>query len=413
MRWVALGCWLVLFLMIVTLSPVWGVHDEPYYYRYAEIIGRLGFTERMMVHLPGSPGPLYGIVQWLAWPFTGLHPVSFRLVNLFFGGLTMLFLAKASNAWRLGETWAAPTAFISNPVVWLMLGVGLSDIPAVCFTALFAWGVARWLQAGDSLAEQWPYAVGAGLALGVAATGRQTALAMAAAPFLYALLRRRSHLLSSIVLGLAVLVPIAPCVLIWKGLKPPNLHTVKGGLAPEFLVWSFAYLGLFVTLANARMLLDSWRMALRGFALGMALNLVTQWIHFTPMKFFVVQKLPAWEPTISLLAGSVMAGAAAATVAVLVERLLRAASSASLAWSSIASLLMACTPIAISSNFSRRYTALGEVVYVLCALSAGPLPRWQPAVWVVGAIAGALTNWSYYQLSGWVLEWKYVLPQGE
>src|SRR5262249_15146001 len=93
----AVGGLMLLFLMIA-VSPSGAVYDEPYYIQYAQLLDKVGVSTQFLNLLPGTPGPLVALVQYLAKPLTGITPLGIRVVNALSLVICMILCALTARA---------------------------------------------------------------------------------------------------------------------------------------------------------------------------------------------------------------------------------------------------------------------------------------------------------------------------
>ena len=70
---------------MVAISPRFLIFDEPQHIEGARLLAA-GASLRQVLDAPlqSAPGPLYPLVHWMLYPFTGFEAPGIRYANLFF-----------------------------------------------------------------------------------------------------------------------------------------------------------------------------------------------------------------------------------------------------------------------------------------------------------------------------------------
>lgn len=106
------------------------VYDEPFYVKYVQLLAHIGISAQFLNALPGTPGPLVALVQYIAAPLTGMAPPGVRAVNASLLLICISLCALAARASGSAHWLTAGLSAISIPTVWPAAGLGLSDMPA-------------------------------------------------------------------------------------------------------------------------------------------------------------------------------------------------------------------------------------------------------------------------------------------
>jgi hypothetical protein len=307
--------------------------------------------------------------------------------------------------------WIPALAVFAVPVTWPIAGLGLSEMPAILALSISVLCLVRWLNARAG--SQWRlclWASFAGLALGIASLGRQNSLALCAVPAMFAL-RNRRMFPSAILYASVACAVVAPVLWIWGGMTPPTRFHVAMGLSLSNALLSLGYAGAILFILAPRFFpwKPLWGAVLLLSAIGT--NSVLPILRITPFHNLAVNLGPVRCAVYSWLASGVLLGVAISVLAVLAYR----------AWTErepcarlgVAGVFwIALTSLAVTNNYSSRYTALALPLFVIAAEPYAPVSRWRIARLVLGATLGALSLRTYYQTPGWELGWPEVFRRG-
>jgi 4-amino-4-deoxy-L-arabinose transferase-like glycosyltransferase len=400
----------VLFAM-ASRSPAYGVYDEPSYIRYAQLLDRFGWSQQFLNHLPGTPGPLVAVVERATAPLTGLALPGIRLVNATLFGLCICVCFVTARAAGSARWIVAGLAVVGIPAAWPVAGLALSDAPAWLFLCICAYLSVRWL---NTPAEDWRslLAWGAlgGLALGVAAMGRQSALVLLAFPvfFAFSAKRRWPSAVAFIVCAAAV---IGPILWTWKGLAPPTGFRVHVGLSPAYACQSFACAAVIMGLLAPRFYL--WRPVWVTGALGAGLlvNATTGALRFPlpPFASLAHRLGPAELEAYSRYTPALMPALTLYFTGCLAVRCWENRADAAYVLGAFGSFAIALSALAIRDGYSSRYTAMALPFFALVADRHSQATWWKAARIAVGAAMGVVSLSAYYHMHGWELPWDAVL----
>lgn len=251
------------------LSPSQRVFDEDAYAGYVDLLHRHGLSFALLQKLPGAAGPLFAVFHFALEPVTGLDPMLMRLTNFALLPVAIVLVARGLHLLNVADPWPIAAAMLVVPMTWVLAGMALTGMPALVFVAANLVAQLRGLVALEHGQRPLPWFALAGVLLGIAVLGRQTAAVLAVTPFLLVLVDRR--LLGPIVVqaGLAALMGL-PLLIAWHGPVPP-LDDTEAGFAPENVLLSLGYLlAGFLLLARH----SAWLLRWPSLAVGPALVLL-------------------------------------------------------------------------------------------------------------------------------------------
>lgn len=253
--------------IVIAFSRHSPVGDEAWYLNTVPALFRKGLTLDFLRSLPGPAGPLYTFVQALAWPLTGGQAHLARWVSWVFLLLSIFYLAGAWQSAGRPQSWGAAALIAAVPVVQSAGGTALTDMPAFlpfCANLFF-------LTQAISVppARKIRYALLAGLALGIAAAGRQQALGFLLATPLLLSRRALGWTPTAGYLAAAGVIPLF-LFAVWGGLVPPTTGYVSGGISFFYGFCGLGYAGIFYFLFHPHAIVHRpvWFLALFIGSLG-------------------------------------------------------------------------------------------------------------------------------------------------
>jgi hypothetical protein len=347
-----------LILMTVAAKEVHLAHDEGWYLETATTLRAEGLSVDYVRELPGVAGPLYPFVHVLFAPLTGLHQPGIRLVNAALFAISTVFIGLLFRLRRLDHPFASSWHLMATPMVYGVVGVALTDVPALlCFYA----SVPLLLMAvsppapGRPARAVTPYALAslAGLCFGLAVIGRQQYLAALGALPLLALSSRAAWPVL-IAYGAAALPLPAVVFAIWGGLVPPKTQYVEHGITIVHGMLSFGYAGVAYTIYDPRFLIRPRYLAL--IATSIVLHMYFRYSEVLPSIVIVTHHLPSSLVPYYAPAGSgLIIGLGCCIFAELWRIGLTSGDDHQLRYLCAIAFLLLLTPLRINHLFSSRY----------------------------------------------------------
>ena len=364
--WSLLVLSFVALLTAILASPDELVFDEIRYADYPDLVGQFGLSGALLERLNGAAGPLYGVVHFLLKPLTRLDPVAMRLANLslFLAvmGLIVICLRRLASA----TPWLTAAAILSVPMSWVLAGLAITDTPALLFVAANLALQFRGLAAFERGKDPLPWFVAAGVTLGIAVLGRQTACVFAATPLLLAAIDRR--LLAPVLVQAAVVALMAlPLAIVWGGPVPP-LDDTELGFRPGNALMSLGYLfvGLLL-LAPPPAWLLRWPSLAGGVTL-LAINAATGLALTFPLAAIVDNFLPDRAMyAYGIACGGLLLWAGAAFLIWAVGRAWQGRHDPKVILIHAGLVAVSLAPALIGNVFSSRYAAMALPYLVLAA----------------------------------------------
>ncbi len=370
------------------------------YIFYPKLLQQHGFGIKYLLSLTGSAGPLYGVIHVIFEPFTHLRPAATRLVSVFsfFAILAITFwtLKKMNYRSAAGLTGAA----LCIPMSWVVGGMALTEAPSLVFAAL-SFSLLALSRTGtwQSRNARLLLLLGSAFCLGLASTGRQPFVLLSIVPLGAALFRRESIWPP---LGFFVVswLPVLPLFLVWKSLVPPidqYVLTPEAPIAPFYGLFSMGYAAICVAIVAPSFLRAAlWPfMILATLALG--LNFAFGPVSILPLTSLVRNTLP--EPFLSAygtICGSLFMCAGLCLLGSLAYHGWSQRKDYVTLVASLSFLVVALSPLFITSQFSSRYTE-ASLPFLLFAVR-----NWYRAtlsglaIGIAGGLLGALCLWGYY-----------------
>ncbi|WP_407185009.1 hypothetical protein [Bradyrhizobium centrosematis] len=384
---------LIALCVAVITSPNRFIYDEVFFIKYVDLLKTHGFSREFMLSLPGAPGPLVGVVHYLAEPLTSLKPANMRLVNFSIFLAVVLIVSRMTPGKNI---WVAALIAMSVPMVWVIAGLALSEMPAMLCVAASVLFLIRAMQANDRTGDYPMSTVVLSAAfLGVAIWGRQPYALLASLPI--ALAARDRKFVRSALVYLAVIAAFAlPLLLIWKGLVPPKMQTDFQGLVFRHLVLSLGYAGICMLIVAPQSMRPRAEI-LMILAIASALSVYfLPSIGQVPLRSLVEAYLPGQVVQVYALfcgAAFVLLGAC---FAYSVITSIVAARDRVVYLASVGLLVCAVAPFFIAGQYSSRYTAMALPFFVLRATQSGERSGGYLLLLVLGNLIGVLSLFGYY-----------------
>lgn len=393
--WVLFALSLLALLAAILTSPTGSVFDENRYSDYPDLVGRFGLSLALLEQLNGAAGPLYGVVHFVLKPLTRLEPLAMRLANLALFLTVVALIGLSLRRLEIAEPWLGAAATLSVPMSWVLAGLALTDAPALVFVAANLALQLRGLAALARGEEPLPWFAAAGMALGIAVLGRQTACVFAATPLLLAAIDRR--LIVPVLAQTAIAAVMAlPLVVAWGGPVPP-LDDTEFGFRPgnALIALGYLFVGLLLLTPAPKWLLR-WPSLAVGLAL-FALNAATGLALVFPLAAIVDNFLnERGMYAYGVACGSLLLWAGAAFLAWAVGRAWERRHDPKLVLIHAGLVAVSLAPAFIGNVFSSRYAAMALPYLILAAApqrSPGPVANLKIAL---GSALGLAALLGYY-----------------
>jgi hypothetical protein len=283
-RWVGIiGYALMAVYVLLQTKPPF--YDEVYHLEQVRAFRSSSSFYLWLVNNDSSAtGPVYALLhRALALGGNSLPPPWLRLPNLVLLGIVLVTMAHALRHFRHPQPGAAVMAVLAVPMIWVISGMALTEIPAMT-------GIAAAYYAAAVLGSDGPVGTGrkwllmgllaGGVAIGVC--GRQTYLV--AVPALILLGAETKKPMFRVAAAAAVgLIPAGLLFLVWRGLVPPRMAYIGGGLRMAHAAYAICYVGVTSLLIAPRFLCENWRWILPAGVISVLANLVAGALQFTPL----------------------------------------------------------------------------------------------------------------------------------
>lgn len=352
-------------------------YDEPDYLATVGLLESEGLSVKFLREYPVGAGPLFAVVHWLASPATHLEAPGVRLLQVSLLLASIACLAGAASALRYQRPWHGAALILAVPMTFTVSGMALTEIPAVMFSSLGVWQLA--LADRTELPRKRLLATAtAGLALGIAATGRQPLISVLALVPLLGLTGRWQW---SQILLLMLAGSLLPLLLfgIWGGFVSPKLAWVDG-LSLRNGTWALAYAGVALLFIKPSALRFGGRSLLAMLLASFAWNSIMGYQEYVPLRPTLVRLAPAYLPLIGKIVGSGMVFAGAMFVAALGREIVSRRLEGVPLFLATAALAVAAANVKVE-HFSTRY--LVPVLPFLVFVGGEEHPSW----WRAGRLA--------------------------
>ena len=364
--WVILAAALLVLATTILLSPHERVFDEVFYAEYVTLVHHYGLSMALLEHLPGATGPLFGVIHVALEPVTGLQPVWMRLATFVLFLIAIALVAKGLRLLRVADAWLIAATMLVLPMTWVAAGLALTGMPALVFVAANLVVQLRGLLALQRGERPVPWFMAAGLLLGIAVLGRQTACLLAVTPLLLAAIDRR--LLVPVLVQAVIAAAMAlPLVIAWHGLVPP-LDDTEAGFVPEnaFLALGYLLVG-FLLLARA----PAWLLSWRSIIFGLALLAANAWLKFAlafPLASIVDNVLNERAMyAYGIVCGAALMWAGGIFLVWVIGRAWQARGDAKVVLIHAGLVAVSLAPAFIGNQFSSRYAAMALPYLILAA----------------------------------------------
>jgi len=340
---------LVFLAINVSFSPAHLVYDENYFYPNIAYLHNVGLFTFIKTYTGQAPGPLYELVHYLTYLLS--NSILFvRFDNLLFSFLNILLIS-----WILKRTGSADYVlqsllYICVPLSWVNSGIALTETPTILFSLLSFYFLCT---VSDKAVVSLTDVIIISVCISLSIIGRSTFIVQVVALgvfFVYKLKERRYSLLC-----IAALSLIAPLYLFytWQGLMPPNQAFLSGG--GGFSVYHFllaiAYTGICLFIMYPNTIINIRQKPLLFLAIATATFLVLlrsdiliplQTIKLAHPAFLKYAVLVFYSASAALFVISFIANTMEEEKGVFILI-------------SIFLLLLVCTSIKITHQFSARY----------------------------------------------------------
>ncbi len=385
--------------MLAVNPPLWW--DEAWYLEYVPLLHRHGLSAAWLRSISGPAGPLIGVVQAVFEPLTGLRAPGVRLVSIGLTALSVLALAAALKARRVPYALPKAAGLLAVPILYGPIGSAMTEMPAVfffCVALALLFPALERAERGDRSA--YPLAALAGLACGVATTGRQPYLVATVAAV--ALLGRSTWKVGVIYAICGLILP-APMFLTWGGLVPPETQGGETGLSVANCLVAFAYGGVLYSLFDV-----GW-IVRRPLAFGAIVaattvaNLVTGFAEHYPLHVTASRNLsPAMLHIYGLVTSGVMLGFGVAFIAELVRFARQRIDDPADRYLAAATALLLFSTIKNARMFPGRYIATAVPMLLIIGVGRAPDTYGKALRLAVGCVLGMISLRAYFK-SVWAM----------
>jgi len=390
-------------MVLIMLSPVDKLaYDESMHLELSKMLKSEGsVTGMLLADSPSATGPLHTFAHAALSPFTEFRPHAIRWVNLAFVAAACLVASQILTCWddavapRLASTnLALAGAVFAVPVLWPVSCMALTEAPAWLTINLSVLAGAYSLKTHQGKGLLW--AGIAGLLLGISICGRQLFLPIFGLTAAVGVFSRRLRLRAVILSASAAILP-ALLFITWGGTSRPSTRLfTEGAVQWEYLAFSFGYLALAILLISPAWF-HKWKNGSILTAALAALIALAAGAFYSPSQTLIQWAgMTGHEVLVGRMAACLLTGLAAACLWSLLCRAWEFREDGVMLFSILATLVLACMPLANTKLFTTRYY-IATLPFSLLMLR----PWFSPTPWFAlrffcGALIGGLTLWGYY-----------------
>lgn len=264
---------LLIYGMLIALSPHKLVYDEIYYIDIARDLSRVGLSLKILSEMDAPTGILYAILYAFlhgsASALTDFKPPWIRTINFILGLGTCYLLFKTYAVVRSAininiecaksSGVALPAVWLAAPVTGVIMCMALTELSAIFFSLLGTCLLVIFSAKQSNRRFDSILPLLAGISYGLSIWGRQNFIIVSILSVILLLPLNRSKLRSYfIVIGISAIFFFIP-VMTWGGLVPPSVDFVGKGFKFSSLVFSLYYLVavLFIATPSIFQRLDS------------------------------------------------------------------------------------------------------------------------------------------------------------
>jgi len=386
---------------MVSSTTIGLIYDEPAYLAPVKLLKQHGLTLTFLRNYPEPAGILHNIIHWMLEPITLLEPQRLRLVNPIFLCLTAICTYLILRLLRSESPLASALTLVGIPVVWVLSGMALTELPAILLGQLSIFLVLLSIHRfrSDGIIPVALSMVG-GICLGIGFLSRPNILVIAfAAPALIQrnpALQKTLHVVIAYLFG-ASLIPIS-LILLWGGLTPPGsaVHNGVGSVSYEHLLMSLCYVSVIMLIVAPR-----WFSSRSAIVYVIATAAMIGNMVFGPIEIDVarsaMQYLPVpFDTWWSRVIGSIFVSLSILFVAGTVKNMRDHAFDPSWLFVCVAMILMVASAGKITHQYSSRYTGLASGVIILASDAYSPASIAKSLRVVFGMSVGIICLLTYY-----------------
>lgn len=389
----------VLLIILIATSPAKLLYDEPEQLEAVTLIKQHG-VQYALTQTASTSGPLYAIIHLVLMPLTGLEAPWVRLVNLCFLAATILIVWLSGRELKIPSPEFSACSLMAIAYIWPPAGLALTELPALFFFAL--WTYLNIKLPGREQIHGEQISLGqmalAGLCLGIASLGRQIYLAPIIALVVLGTSLRR-NLVRLFVQGIIVAFTVGWVFYIWGDIVPPRRSISHSSLRFDYGLLSLAYAAIAVWFIAPHWYLERKRSLFVVALAGCIIGFIFHPVMITPARTLSERLLPATLFAIYPMAiSAVLTGIAVFWLCGMVGDAWTAREDRRSLFIYVALFLVAITPVAISHQYSSRYTAAAASLFPL-AFAASARPSFLTVLTsCVGVSLGIGILLSYYRL---------------
>ncbi len=361
---------LCLFLKTI-LNQNLPLYDEPYHLSTVGLLNQYGFSLAFFGGTDESAlGPVYAIIHYLLQPITNLEVPAVRLVNIALLFCIIIIIFFTFKELRSPTPWLSSVSIISIPMIWVISGMALTEIPAMflasCGVYLLLIAINRSRKKSKTSLL---LALFGGFLFSLSILGRQTFLVvLLALPLLLVSgwKKQWNYLLAFLMAGL--ILPLVQFY-IWGGLIPSGITgDVTQGFSIKHGILSYAYAGAIMLILAPRWFSLDWKFNTIVFCCALVFNLISGLVEFTPAFSIAQQFIPSFLlPLYPRFASGILVALGVIFSISSLKNLWHYRQDRVFLFLCIAMLFVCATPGKIIHVFSSRYTATAIPFMVLVA----------------------------------------------
>lgn len=390
---------ILLTLFAILLSPKKYIYDESILVNNIHLLHKLGFSNAFLCNLEvQSPGPLYQFLHVFFEPITHLEPVRMRLVNFILFLLILFFTYRYFKINQSEDYLNKSLLYIYVPMLWVIVGLALTEIPAMMFLILSLLLLKISLQENDKNWKNYFISIIAGLCLGLSVLGRtQFLMVLIFSPFLFFLKGKHLTILAYIISSSILPIWI---FYVWHGILPPNEQGNHQGLNFIYGFMAVGYLSLMTLFICYKWFFLPHRFYIISLILTLlflVLNCHFHLIEFEPLKT-ATHKIPFLfiKNNYKYFMPSVIFGAGSLYIISSIYHILENKSNYWFIFIIVSGLLIIGTTARSSAQFSSRYVVQSLPLFLIAYSEKICINRWSVVIGISGLLLGIVSLLSYY-----------------
>lgn len=408
---ISLGAISFLSLLLFTLfnsHPIFW--DEEYYLSNISRYQELGFSYEFFRGFKGPAGPTHTLVYLVPTKLFNYSVPYIRLINIIllaFSVQLIYLIIKKVYGEKLNNVFAKVVGVLSVPMVFVISGLVLTEIPAIFFLLLTIYLLVDTLF-NKSFLIKFSYLrmLIAGVCFGLSILGRQPFLLLIIPLFLLFYHSGRFLIKEYVLFGLGALMLILPVFFIWGGVLPKTGGEIATRSVIEplhlLLAGGYAFVVFLFLLPEWVYFFTNKKVLVVGVALTsvlLMLNIYLKITAFAPMRTVAITNLP--EGLFNLYQYSlpvILAVLGLFLAFVLLRRLWINRNDLFYGFSVLSLMLIVATSLFVTHQFSSRYVVQALPFFIFISVLEMRLSKMELVARLIGVVIGMMSLISFFSV---------------